>query len=1061
MDAPDGVDLSACATILDRSGRPKLLAHLKDCGITKLAERQAFANRIAKMVKSGELLASTEDAPDESPLVRLLRAAATGQDTKVSGLLADQPQQHEHELLRGVDAKGNSALMLAVHGGHEAVVGLILEHELPHGDSSSCKSNGAPMVSFLELRRPDDGFRAVHIAAKGRHHGCLRRLLSARADADATNTDSWSSLMIACECDDVETARLLLEVGGASPTLGVHNGYAIVLTPLKLACVNGHAECARRLLHAGATLGDDDGTKFDVVEADGSTMLIYAAQRTKHRTPLERDGHTDTVRLLLDAKALPDQTRWDGLTPLAYACMYGDTTSARHLLSAGASVSKADEAGWTPLLWAALHGHDRCVALLLSHRASPHEARPNGCTALMMSSLGGNAACVEVLLAAKADVAARKHSGARCSALMLAASHGHAACTRALLAAGASPVETDALGRSAYDHARSTWQRAAGGGGGANADADATMACLLTKEGEGCSAVVELEPPSVGGSTAAVGASEPLVRFGRIEGMSNLDSWQELVRRTPPDMSSEPPTAQGDGATATGGGAGSGSAGSAGGGGGGGSGGRGGDGTMPALRYHCSSTHPHFANLLQLLLLSHGFERSASLQAADWSLLWYAGQIDPMKLRALRPSQLCSKFPNSGCLTTKSQLWTTFERMQRKHGARHFGFVASSFVLPEQAADLEECMKAEARAEARGAVAEAERRGNGPRDAADAEGPAGAAQGDHATKGSGVAEGSGTTEGGGAAGSVWIVKPVASCRGQGITLHRSADGALPADVACRRGIASRYIHPPYLVDGRKVDLRLYVLVTSWRPLVLYLHTSGLARLATAAYSLSELGDASKHLTNYSINKYAIKEAAVRAEAAAAAGGDGAHLSGAASVCDGPKLSLEAFRAILEKDVGEARATEAWRRIDAAIAKCVLAAEPMMGSACQTYVPSNGCGCFQLFGFDVMLDASLNPWVIEVNLDPSLATDSPLDLEVKASVLTDLLNVVDASNPKREGLAPAVAARDDAAVVRLVDAELRRARGGGWQRLLPSSRSGEFVPFMEPSRAPLNELPFEV
>ena len=64
-------------------------------------------------------------------------------------------------------------------------------------------------------------------------------------------------------------------------------------------------------------------------------------------------------------QAEPDQTRWDGLTPLAYSCMYGDVTSARHLLGAGASASKHDEAGWTPLLWAALHGHAKCVELLL------------------------------------------------------------------------------------------------------------------------------------------------------------------------------------------------------------------------------------------------------------------------------------------------------------------------------------------------------------------------------------------------------------------------------------------------------------------------------------------------------------------------------------------------------------------------------------------------------------------------------------------------------------------------------------------------------------------------
>ena len=65
----------------------------------------------------------------------------------------------------------------------------------------------------------------------------------------------------------------------------------------------------------------------------------------------------------------------------------------------------------------------------------------------------------------------------------------------------------------------------------------------------------------------------------------------------------------------------------------------------------------------------------------------------------------------------------------------------------------------------------------------------------------------------------------------------------------------------------------------------------------------------------------------------------------------------------------------------------------MGQAVATYVPANGPRCFQLFGFDVMLDAALRAWVLEVNLDPSLATDAPLDLAVKSAVITDLLNLV--------------------------------------------------------------------
>ena len=50
-------------------------------------------------------------------------------------------------------------------------------------------------------------------------------------------------------------------------------------------------------------------------------------------------------------------------------------------------------------------------------------------------------------------------------------------------------------------------------------------------------------------------------------------------------------------------------------------------------------------------------------------------------------------------------------------------------------------------------------------------------------------------------------------------------------------------------------------------------------------------------------------------------------------------------------------------------------------------------CFELLGFDILLDSDLKPWLLEVNLSPSLATDSPLDLNIKSTLLCDTFNLV--------------------------------------------------------------------
>ena len=67
---------------------------------------------------------------------------------------------------------------------------------------------------------------------------------------------------------------------------------------------------------------------------------------------------------------------------------------------------------------------------------------------------------------------------------------------------------------------------------------------------------------------------------------------------------------------------------------------------------------------------------------------------------------------------------------------------------------------------------------------------------------------------------------------------------------------------------------------------------------------------------------------------------------------------------------------------------VCAAEGPISAACRAMLP-RGCAdcCCELYGFDVILDTALKPWLLEVNLSPSLATDAPLDQRLKSRTAT--------------------------------------------------------------------------
>jgi len=50
-------------------------------------------------------------------------------------------------------------------------------------------------------------------------------------------------------------------------------------------------------------------------------------------------------------------------------------------------------------------------------------------------------------------------------------------------------------------------------------------------------------------------------------------------------------------------------------------------------------------------------------------------------------------------------------------------------------------------------------------------------------------------------------------------------------------------------------------------------------------------------------------------------------------------------------------------------------------------------CFELYGFDVLIDEALKPWLIEINASPSLSTTTDNDRIMKTQVITDMFNIV--------------------------------------------------------------------
>lgn len=116
--------------------------------------------------------------------------------------------------------------------------------------------------------------------------------------------------------------------------------------------------------------------------------------------------------------------------------------------------------------------------------------------------------------------------------------------------------------------------------------------------------------------------------------------------------------------------------------------------------------------------------------------------------------------------------------------------------------------------------------------------------------------------------STWIMKPCGKSQGAGIFLinklsklkrwSREKTSFHPA-IGKESYVISRYIDNPLLIGGKKFDLRLYVLVTSFRPLKAYLFKLGFCRFCTVKYdtSVNEIDNMYVHLTNVSVQKHGV------------------------------------------------------------------------------------------------------------------------------------------------------------------------------------------------------------
>lgn len=213
----------------------------------------------------------------------------------------------------------------------------------------------------------------------------------------------------------------------------------------------------------------------------------------------------------------------------------------------------------------------------------------------------------------------------------------------------------------------------------------------------------------------------------------------------------------------------------------------------------------------------------------------------------------------------------------------------------------------------------------------------------------------------------FIVKPAASARGIGIKIVSKME-SVPQR---RQIIVQKYIKNPLLINGLKWDLRIYVFVSSFCPLIAYISDDGLVRFATDQYTMNSK-KRFVHLTNYSVNKKSSKFQA----------------SDDVNDTSGHKWSLKTLWPELEK-LGFNK-DRVWGDIKDVVLKTLVASEQNIVTQLHKNCAKQR-NCFELYGFDLMLDRKGKVILIEVNVSPSLHSNSKLDETIKGKLIADVFN----------------------------------------------------------------------
>ena len=175
-------------------------------------------------------------------------------------------------------------------------------------------------------------------------------------------------------------------------------------------------------------------------------------------------------------------------------------------------------------------------------------------------------------------------------------------------------------------------------------------------------------------------------------------------------------------------------------------------------------------------------------------------------------------------------------------------------------------------------------------------------------------------------------------------------------------IIQKYLDNPLLYYKRKFDIRCFVLVDS--NLNVFFCREGHLKASSEFY---DLGTTNKliHITNYSLQKKSAKFEQYE---------------------DGNEISYNDFKKFLgEKNIP-------LDKFDSMITQMKYLVEISFKSVGKKLLKSSPVLCFEIFGYDFIIDNDFKPWILEINNNPGLCISSPVIQKLVPRMLDDAFRI---------------------------------------------------------------------